>query len=688
MKYILFAFLAVTTFLFTVNASTQVNLPTEKPMIVGGELANKNDWPWMAALVLTYYDITTTLEVAGAKVESRPLAYSPTGQVVATMVDCGIGDSQCEMATGKICLIARGKVDFSTKVLNCQTGGGIGVIVYNNVPGDIEGTLGSTFSGSIPVLTISQNNGVMLLTQLDNIVNMLVEDPTTLLQSSNCGASFLGNRWVLTAAHCITDANIDYLQVNVGEYDLSNGADNAKAIKRIYTHPEYDEELGFNNDIALIELTETIEHPAISLLDYDESLSLALQNSPATVIGWGNTIGYSPGDELPANNLPDELRQVDLYLLSNEQCKEKLVQAYQTLDNITYSTDQVGITDGMVCAHSPSGGKGSCQGDSGGPLVVNTNLGWQQIGIVSYGVGCADAAFPDVFTRVSNFTDWINSITQGVDFEPNYDFPITPQYQAQTKRLSVTNNSQKTANLSFTIVSETDDNHGFSLTNDNCTTVLANEVCQIIVSFDALTLGQQKIQIVMTNHENIPTSPINISAQAVAETSSISSQLSNSTFGSQWFSGGDQIWLIDNTDTAIVSGPIDDDQHSSVLLTVSGEGVLSFDWAVSSQDNPSTVGNPFDALYLFIDGEQIDYISGEVAYTRVTIEDLTAGEHQIIWQYKKDNEISAGQDKAYLKNVVFTQTSSETQSEGKSSGGGLYICLTMLALACLSRRKF
>ncbi len=47
----------------------------------------------------------------------------------------------CADADGKVCLIQRGTYDFSTKVLNCQGGGGIGAIIYNNAAGALLGTL-------------------------------------------------------------------------------------------------------------------------------------------------------------------------------------------------------------------------------------------------------------------------------------------------------------------------------------------------------------------------------------------------------------------------------------------------------------------------------------------------------------------------------------------------------------------
>ena len=62
------------------------------------------------------------------------------------------------------------------------------------------------------------------------------------------------------------------------------------------------------------------------------------------------------------------------------------------------------IKDHMICAGSRN--KDSCQGDSGGPL--NASNGGEQIGIVSWGIGCGNGVNSGVYTEVSYFLDWIS----------------------------------------------------------------------------------------------------------------------------------------------------------------------------------------------------------------------------------------------------------------------------------------
>ncbi|MBU2870353.1 trypsin-like serine protease [Colwellia sp. E2M01] len=679
------------------NLSISPEIPISMPKIVGGELADEGDWPWMSALVFIDNERFTSLTVDGVAYNSAPLSYSPLGQVTANIVDCGIGDYQCDAAKDKICLIARGEIDFSVKADNCQAGGGVGAIIYNNNLSELAFTLGEDFSGSIPVISVSLSNGSLLLDNINKIItitNGYIEST----QVANCGASFIGSKWVLTAAHCVEDTDIERLKVNVGGYDLTNSKSDAKSIKNIYIHPEYNVGTDINNDIALIELVETINHPAIPLLSKSETAQLAADNSSATVLGWGNVLGYGPTDPTPDNSQPDKLQQVELTLLTNDECKSKLVQAYKDLNNTTFTVDEVGITDSMICAHHLGGGRGSCQGDSGGPLIVNTNHGWQQIGIVSHGIGCADENYPDIYARVGQFTEWINSITLGIAIEANYKFPITPQYKAQTQKLNITNNSNLTTDLTYTLQAVNTESHGFSLVTDNCTTLSPQQTCQIEVTFNAQKLGKQNIEIIIDSN-NIPTSQATVSAEAVAASPSIDAQLSNDSNGFSWFSGGDQPWQLDDTHTSIVSGDIADNEQSSVLLVFSGAGDLSFEWKVSSEANNDNIDEPYDALFLHIDGEQIAMISGLLTYETFTINDLPAGEHLVTWTYKKDALTSEGQDQGFLKNVVYTPappptipdtpntvTSPEEETSNNSSGGSTSLTLFIGLCIYLQRR--
>ncbi len=104
----------------------------------------------------------------------------------------------------------------------------------------------------------------------------------------------------------------------------------------------------------------------------------------ARVSGWGTT---SSGGSTSLN-----LQYVDVTIASDEVCREESLYG------------RGAITDDMMCAGSRDGGEDSCQGDSGGPLVINGDgnpADDVQVGIVSWGVSCAAAPFPGVYSDIA-----------------------------------------------------------------------------------------------------------------------------------------------------------------------------------------------------------------------------------------------------------------------------------------------
>jgi len=670
----------ISTLLSQTSLAKDKQLQIIKPRIVGGEVATENDWPWMSALVYTFNEVSTALTVNDINYESETFTHGVSGSVSGITIDCGLGDTQCVNATNKICLLERGYIDFSIKVDNCQAGGGVGAIIYNNIDGDISGTLGDNFTATIPVVGITQTDGVILKNSIGTVASVSVTQGLTLAQSSTCGASFLGDKWLLTAAHCVEDISPSQLQVNVGEYDLSNGAENAKAVKRIFIHNEYQVNAELNNDIALIELFESVTNEAISLVDLVETQQLAIENSNVTVTGWGGRVGYG-GDGGETSNFPDVLHVVELQLMTNETCASTFAQSSNNSVNAT------SITNSMICATVAGGGKGSCQGDSGGPLMVNTNLGWQQIGIVSWGIGCAADGFPDVYTRTAVFVDWVNKITKGIAIEQSFDFGFQAQNNRQTTQQTITNNSNLTVNLTFAVEGDVN----FTVTSDNCNNLAAGASCQITINYDTTQVGKHSANIVViSDNTDIATSSSTISAQTIAISNEIKTQLSSSDPALTWYSGGDSKWQLNNTTAAIESGAVLNKQESSVMVTFSGEGELSFEWSVSSEENTDDPASPYDALYFIVDGVQVDFISGEVAYSEKTLT-LPAGEHQITWVYNKDLTGLDGDDKGYLRNVVFTPVvvapPDTTPTDKRDSSGGSITWLSLILLSLFNIRR-
>ena len=98
--------------------------------------------------------------------------------------------------------------------------------------------------------------------------------------------------------------------------------------------------------------------------------------------------------------MTDILMEVDVPTIPLDKCQEM------------YSKRPGVINPSVICAGFEEGVKDSCNGDSGGPLLQFMDGVPVLYGITSWGDGCARSRQPGVYTRVSHFTDWIDSIIE------------------------------------------------------------------------------------------------------------------------------------------------------------------------------------------------------------------------------------------------------------------------------------
>jgi secreted trypsin-like serine protease len=662
--------------------------------IVGGEEATQENWPWMTAYVGVFTNFLTSLNVNNVIYETRAFTSGVGGQAIGEIIACGIGDAVCADSSGNVCLIERGIVNFSEKADNCEAGGGVGAIIYNNEEfGNISGTLGDEYTGTIPIVAVNQKDGLALLEQIGSIASLAVSETTELQQDASCGASFLGDRWVLTAAHCVDTKNANLLKMNIGEYDLSDGAENAIDIANIYIHPQFDAD-AISNDIALIELVSSSDVVGVKIADPDVTDQYAIENSLATIAGWGGRTGYAP-NEGPTSDFPDILNKVDLRLMTNAQCREELGKS------LGISADNVSVTDVMICAAIPEGGRGACQGDSGGPLIVNTSSGVKQVGIVSWGFGCAASGYPGVYTRVSEFKDWISTITDGIAVTQRHNFGFGLEGEVQTTELTVTNNSEINVGLSFAF----SDSNTFTLDASNCAILDAGNSCQVSVSYLPTFANDVSAELIITTDDAqvLSSSATVTGGTTLGYSVELAAIVGSESDAVTLFSGGTNgasAWVASSTEVGIESTTTGDMQDSIFVAKIEGEGVLTFDWAVSSEANPLEETDPdferFDALFLYLNGDLVDVIDGnddEINFTEYRV-DLPEGSNLINWTYSKDPDVSEGDDKGFIRNLVFAATVVTpspvevlpTPITPNSSGGGGSLGWILLCLVGLTFR--
>jgi hypothetical protein len=116
--------------------------------------------------------------------------------------------------------------------------------------------------------------------------------------------------------------------------------------------------------------------------------------------------------------------------------------------------------------------------------------------------------------------------------------------------------------------------------------------------------------------------------------------------------GGSQNWLAQtdsyvNGGDAAASGDITHNEVSWMQTTVVGDGMLSFYWKVSSEEN-------YDLLEFYIDGVFKDKISGSKDWHQMTYTISSSGPHTLQWRYVKDENMDAGDDGGWVDLVEWS----------------------------------
>ncbi|KAG8454493.1 hypothetical protein GDO86_000929 [Hymenochirus boettgeri] len=203
-----------------------------------------------------------------------------------------------------------------------------------------------------------------------------------------CGATIIGDRWLVSAAHCFNQTKVEQVTAHMGSTAL-NGPDATAVkirLKRVIQHSRFNS-MTLDFDVAVLELASSL-----SFNKYIQPVCLpsALQKFPAgwkcMISGWGN---------IKEGNVskPEVLQKASVGIIDQKIC------------SVLYNFS---ITERMICAGFLDGKVDSCQGDSGGPLACEESPGiFFLAGIVSWGIGCAQAKKPGVYSRVTKLKDWI-----------------------------------------------------------------------------------------------------------------------------------------------------------------------------------------------------------------------------------------------------------------------------------------
>ncbi|AKU15334.1 S1 family peptidase [Luteipulveratus mongoliensis] len=188
-----------------------------------------------------------------------------------------------------------------------------------------------------------------------------------------CGGTLVAANKVVTAAHCVKGRKVADFTAIQGRDKLADKTKGKQSkLAKVWFDPKYGKTPG--HDVAVVTLKSPFKGVSVMKLNKDKALGEA--KISATVYGWGATEGTLPDDTFA---------QVTVRVLGDAVCKKAEGNQY---------------TPGAeVCAGLPKGGKDSCQGDSGGPLIAKGVL----LGVVSWGIGCADAGHPGIYSEVATY---------------------------------------------------------------------------------------------------------------------------------------------------------------------------------------------------------------------------------------------------------------------------------------------
>ncbi|XP_045765258.1 serine protease 30-like [Maniola jurtina] len=208
-----------------------------------------------------------------------------------------------------------------------------------------------------------------------------------------CGGALFTRSHVVTAASCLNFQllSANEMRVFAGAVLLTNdtSSDRVRGVSNITIHPEYTGPPAFVNDVAVLALPVPFAENVVTPAALPSSNHNPPDFTTCTVTGWG---GYDMTSQASL-----QLRYVHKYIYNQNLC----MSIYNSMIGAT------NILPSMVCAVSLDLLSSNCNGDYGNPLVCAGTF----TGILSQSDGCSRSSFPEIYTRISNQTRWLRSVS-------------------------------------------------------------------------------------------------------------------------------------------------------------------------------------------------------------------------------------------------------------------------------------
>lgn len=192
----------------------------------------------------------------------------------------------------------------------------------------------------------------------------------------------------------VLKTTVTLFSVCPGDYERHRreGTEVTQTVVQTFKHPAYNSRT-VDNDIALLRLefpvifTEYIVPVCLPSSPLAERV-LHLNGTLTVVSGWGK-------EGMDSERYSSALNVIKVPLVDRSICTQQMSH---------------NISDNVLCAGVLGRKMDACEGDSGGPMVTLYRDTWFLIGLVSWGEGCGKKDKFGIYTKVSNYNEWINRV--------------------------------------------------------------------------------------------------------------------------------------------------------------------------------------------------------------------------------------------------------------------------------------
>jgi Zn-dependent M28 family amino/carboxypeptidase len=195
-------------------------------MTAAGYLVTRQEFQFQTFIQLSPSVLEQVSPPPTGPIANSIMSYSGSGDVTAPVSTLSsiVG---CEAANfagfpvGNIALISRGVCPFAIKATNAYNAGAAGVVIYNNIPGTLNGTLGNDFALDIPVTSVTQAVGQQLVATQDLVMRLETDTFRGLATTSNVLAE---SRFGNASNVVMVGAHLDSVDEGPGIQDNGSGS--------------------------------------------------------------------------------------------------------------------------------------------------------------------------------------------------------------------------------------------------------------------------------------------------------------------------------------------------------------------------------------------------------------------------------------------------------------------------------